>query len=365
MLAARRLLALWLPCLLCGCAYSGFPGGASVSSVLPHDHLLKPLLPPGSALYTVGGDDLHVRTLGGREPEPAVVLLSGPTASWHSDSAWFAMLQPLLAHDMRTHAVDRAGQAFSSGSGRGGYAKFGDQLEALLPELSSQPVVVVAFASADLALLRYFESHPDGGRISAVLLIDPDALHPELIEFYAEQAAPFQNPKLARYVRDGGYDERARELNESDQAHVLSILPAGSERQFEKRYFERVLATRLEHEKIIARFREIARYDQDVRGVATVPWPAAVPVWSFDTDFELDAVDAAATPEERARYERWRDLSSEWMAALPGGCHLRSDSREHLATVAEAPELVVLIDSLRSGAPCPLPDVTSDQLGTE
>jgi pimeloyl-ACP methyl ester carboxylesterase len=355
MRAARGLLDLWVACLLCGCAYSGFPGGASVSSVFPHDHLRKPLLPPGSALYTIDGDDLHVRTLGGREPEPAVVLLSGPTASWHSDSAWFAMLQPLLAQDMRTHAVDRAGQAFSSGGGRGGYAKFGQQLESLLPELSTEPVVVVAFASADLALLRYFESNPDGGRISAVLLVDPDALHPELIEFYAEQAVPFQNPALARYVRDGGYDERARELNESDEAHVLSILPAGSERHFETRYFERVLATRLEHEKIIARFREIARYDQDIRGAAIVPWPAAVTVWSFDTDFELDAVDAAATPDERARYEAWRTLSSEWMAALPGGCHLRSRSREHLAMVAEVPELVSLIQSLRSGAPCPRP----------
>jgi hypothetical protein len=129
---------------LSACSYRESSAGASVKTILPWKSVKKPLLPPGSQLIEVDGDLLHVRIMGGRHEGPTVVMLSGPTDSWHSDSAWFAALQPLLARTMRTYVVDRAGQGFSEGDGRGGYAAFGEQLGSLLPELASERVIVVA-----------------------------------------------------------------------------------------------------------------------------------------------------------------------------------------------------------------------------
>ncbi len=349
-----------------GCVTSSGRGEGTLSSVtspFPVDHLKQPLLPPGSQRYRVAGDWLHVRTLGARHEGPAVVLLSGPTDSWASDSAWYALLQPLLARSVRTHAVDRAGQAFSSGDGRGGYAAFGRSLAQLLAALGEERVLVVAFASANLALHHHFARVLDAEPVIAALLVDPDSLHPELLDFYASQAEPFQADGLEAYVRGGHYDERARALHDADRDHVLGLLSETDAVVFQDRYFDRVLATRLEHPRILARMTETARYDEDVRGAAAVPWPATVPVWSFDTAFEQAAIEAASTPDERARYERWQSLSSAWMASLPGGCHLPTTSREHLALIAEARELAALIRQLRAGAPCP--DLESASLGPD
>ena len=340
---------------LSACSYRESSSGASVKTILPWKSVKQPLLPAGSRLIDVDGDALHVRIMGGRHEGPTVVMLSGPTDSWHSDSAWFAALQPLLARTMRTYIVDRAGQGFSEGDGRGGYMAFGEQLGSLLPELAKEPVVVVAFASANLALHRYFASRPDGGHIAAALLIDPDALHPELIEFYASQAEPFKDGGLKGYVRSGKYDERARQLHDADQQHVLSLLDEESRFYFAERYFERVMETRLDHKKILSRFREIARYDEDVYGAASVVWPETVQVWSFDTAFELAAVASAEEEAERQRYQRWHDLSSEWMQSLPGGCRIASESREHLAVVDQAQTLVAVIARIAAGDECSVP----------
>jgi pimeloyl-ACP methyl ester carboxylesterase len=340
---------------LSACSYRESSAGASVKTILPWKSVKKPLLPPGSQLIEVDGDLLHVRIMGGRHEGPTVVMLSGPTDSWHSDSAWFAALQPLLARTMRTYVVDRAGQGFSEGDGRGGYAAFGEQLGSLLPELASERVIVVAFASANLSLFHYFAAHPDGGHIAAVLLIDPDALHPKLIEFYASQAEPFKDEQLRSYVRSGKYDERALKLHDDDREHVESLLSEESRFFFAERYFERVMETRLDHTKILARFREIARYDEDVYAAASVVWPEAVPVWSFDTAFELDAVVGAEDDAERQRYRQWHDLSSEWMQSLPGGCRIVSESREHLAVVEQAETLVDVVARMAAGEECFVP----------
>jgi hypothetical protein len=165
---------------------------------------------------------------------------------------------------------------------------------------------------------------------------------------------PFQDPDLRRLVRSGRYDQRALELQEADRAHTEALLSGQAEFWFEQRYFERVLDTRVEREKILARFTEIARYDQDVRGAAEVAWPQQVRVWSVDTDFELVAVDAATDPADADRYRQWRQLSTEWLLQLPGGCRLHSRSREHLVPVAQAELIRDLVDALIDSQPCPI-----------
>ncbi len=337
---SRQLLALLLLTLATG-ATADTTGG-------------EPHLPAGSQLLPVTDHALHVRSLGLDQPGTAVVLLSGPTDHWHADSGWFALLQPLLAKQYRVHAIDRAGHGFSDVVAGSSYQTFADDLAAVLPQLEKKPVLIVAFASSNLALHHYFAKY--GTRqLQSVLLIDPDGLHPELLGFYAEQAAMFQQAdKLAEYVNAGKYDARAAGFRQQEREHLQQILPSALASQMDWPFYDAIADQRLDRTRILARFAETARYDRDVMGAGAVPWPVALPVWSYDTSFELAAVDAATAPEEKEKLARWHRLSSEWMQSLPGQCRIASSSREHLATVAEADKLVTLIAQMNAGQACPV-----------
>ena len=342
-----RLLALIATALLSLTACAQTPAATA-----------EPALPTGSRLLTANGHTLHVRSLSpshakAKKAGPAIVLLSGPTDHWHADSGWFALLQPLLAKQFRVHAIDRPGHGFSAIVPGSSYQSFADDLAALLPQLESEPVIVVAFASSNLTLHHYFAKYSNKG-LRAALLIDPDGLHPELVSFYAEQAQPFQQPdKLAEYVNAGKYDARAESFYKDEREHLSKILPAALANQMDWPFYDAIAKQRLDRARILARFAETARYDRDVTAAAAQPWPAALPVWSYDTDFEQLAVDAATEPAEKQKLERWHRLSSEFMRGLPGHCRIGSASREHLATVAEADRLLRLIDRMAQGLGCP------------
>ena len=356
-------IALTLPSLLtlvsCGHAMTSRQAQAPSSSVVNSAEESSPqvkdeaLLPAGSRLISVGEHRLHVRSLGMDHDGPAIVLLSGPTDHWHSDSGWFALLQPMLARQFRVHAIDRAGHGFGDTGVDGSYQRFADDLAALLPQLETEPVLVVAFASSNLSLHQYVARHGQRG-LRAALLIDPDGLHPDLISFYAEQAVPFQQgDKLAEYVNAGKYDARTESFYLKEREHLQTILPAALADQMDWPFYDAIARERLSRARILTRFAAVGRYDQDVRAAAAVAWPATLPVWSYDTDFERIAIDAATEPAEKTKLEQWRQLSSTYMTGLPGHCRIGSASREHLATVAEADRLVRLIEQLARGSSCP------------
>lgn len=311
----------------------------------------SPALPEGSRLVSVNGHRLHVRTLGAGRPGPALVLLSGPTGHWHSDSGWFALLQPVLAGRHRVHAIDRAGQGFSDVVPGASYESFGADLAVLLPALEHEPPVVLAFASGNLGLVHLLAR---GGRVRAALLVDPDALHPELLHFYGDQAEPFQDAAaLEAYVNAGKYDARAERFRVEERAHLAGIVPPSLAGSMDWPFYDAIARQRTERARILARFAETARYDRDVRGAAAIPWPPAVPVWTYDTDFERADAEAETDAARARELARWRDLSTAWMDGLPGRCRIGSTSREHLAVVAEAERLAALVDALAAGAPCP------------
>jgi len=311
----------------------------------------SPALPSGSRLVAVNGHRLHVRTLGAGRPGPAVVLLSGPTGHWHSDTGWFALLQPLLAERHRVHAVDRAGQGFSDIVDGASYESFGADLAALVPALEREPPIVLSFASGNLGLVHALAR---GGRVHAALLVDPDALHTGLMAFYADQAEPFREAAaLSEYVNAGKYDARAEKFRVEERAQLAGLVPPPLAAIMDWAFYDAMARQRTDRARILARFAETARYDRDVRGAAAVPWPPAIPVWTYDTDFERADAEAERDPARARELARWRDLSTEWMEGLPGGCRIGSTSREHLAVVAEAERLAALVDALAAGESCP------------
>ena len=83
-------------------------------------------LPKNSQLISIGDKEIHVRVMGEKHKniKPTIVLLSGPNENWHSDSAWFALLQPMLAQNYHVISIDRAGNAFSTTSDNPSYRLF-------------------------------------------------------------------------------------------------------------------------------------------------------------------------------------------------------------------------------------------------
>ena len=99
--------------------------------------------------------DVHVRRMGLEHSGPAIILLSGFNKNFHSDGAWYSLLQPLLAKSHRVHVIERFGNGFSSQTDQPSYASFVSALDKTLAALNEKEIVLVRFASANiLAHLR-------------------------------------------------------------------------------------------------------------------------------------------------------------------------------------------------------------------
>lgn len=314
--------------------------------------LAQDRLPEGSQILTGNNISVHVHRMGVvQADQPAILLLSGPTDHWHSDSAWFALLQPLLAKQALTYTIDRPGQGFGPVQTQS-YTEFGQELAPILHELQIKDLVIVAFASANLALNAYF-SHPHPEiKVRAVLLIDPDTLDPWDAHFYAVQAQPFQDPKLKDYVLTGKYDERAVAIQKEEREHVNQIIPPHLQSQMDWHYFDQLALEQLKRERIAERFAEIAHYDSDVANASKVPWPAHMVTAIWDTEFEL--AEIAHDPANKD-LPLWREKSTQWMKQLAGRCYYASSSQEHGAIFAEADKLAELIMQLANEKVCQNP----------
>jgi polyhydroxybutyrate depolymerase len=144
-------------------------------------------LPVGVRLLQLGDAQFQLRALGMEHQGPAVLLLSGPNQHWHSDSGWFALLQPLLAKKYRTYAIDRLGQGLSSEVDNPSYRRFATDLVAVLTELNESRVLLLSFASSSISSLLMAHQHANSDlkiQIQALLLIDPDIPTPAAISVY-------------------------------------------------------------------------------------------------------------------------------------------------------------------------------------
>ena len=303
-----------------------------------------------SSFVECNGAKFHLRTHPEQQPGlPTVILLSGPTDTWASDSAWFSALQGHLP--MRNIAIDRRNQGLSAIGGDGSYQAFAQDLGCLLPKISKEPVIVLAFASSNLTLLHYFKSFGDA-HISAALLIDPDGLTDRNVTFYAEQALPFQNEKLRDYVMSGKYDERAQAKVAADLAHIKAII----ERQtlaIDWYYFEEILKTRVDRERIVAQMADISRYDQDIVQAHKIPWPATTRVWAIDTQFEKLTIDGSKE-EEKKKFILWEADNQQWMRQLPNVCYLPQASTEHILMMEQPQYVATQLMLLIKNANCPV-----------
>ncbi|MDZ7871556.1 MAG: alpha/beta fold hydrolase [Rheinheimera sp.] len=317
-------------------------------------------LPAGSRLYPLPDGALHVRLLqpdrlSNQHVDTAIVLIAGPNENFHADSAWFALLQPLLAQQYRTYAVDRQSSAFSSDTARPSYRKFATDLTRILPQLQADKFLLVSFASSSITARLLADDPAMATRLAGLVLIDPDVPTPAAQALYNGYPADWYRsnldallPKLA----SGVWNERTAQKLSVELAHLRQIVPVQLQPQTDWDYVQQVFATRQRISRQQARAIEIAGYQSDLALYNQSPWlQSRVPVSVVDGDFEAPLI--AAATDEKARLQRWRQDGLEWgktLAGNSGGRYLVLADTEHLLMFSAGPTVAGLIDQLMAAA---------------
>ena len=235
----------------------------------------------------------------------AIILLSGPTDNWNSDSAWFASLAPLLAKENRVIAIDRSGQVTSNPSASLGYVNFGHSIEKILQHFKLEQVNIVAFASANLSVLAYLSNKPLQ-TIQSVTLIDPDVLTPFSIARYTNDAKPFKEnlSRYTNYIGAGKYNQRAKQKNEMELKHLQEIVD--DKTNVDWQYIDWMFAKRLSITNLKNLISEIAIYEQDLLKASSYHFDGDFPLTIIDTNFEQKYIEQESHEDKKASLIEWR-----------------------------------------------------------
>lgn len=332
---------------LVGCQLSNTMSEASViddsSQEIPHVFTVaeQPELPEHSRLVETSAGQFHVRAMGLKNPGPAVILLAGPNYNYHSDSAWFAALQPLLAEQYRVYSVDRLGNAFSSSSNDLSYRRFADDLAFVMQQLNEPQLAVVAFASASISARWFYELHGEQFDIQAMLYIDPDIPLAHSLSLYQGYPANWYRDNLATllpHLAAGNWTERTKDKLDAEYQQIKQWADEyGTD--IDWRYLEQIMQQRLLISHQQARAREIAAYIADLDGYATLPMITAIPVSVIDSDFEQQDIAAAADDAELlAALQKWQQEGSAWsanQAAVSHGQYIPLTGSDHMVPLQQ------------------------------
>lgn len=318
-------------------------------------------LPAGSQLYPLPDGALHVRTLqpkslGETPVDTAVVLIAGPNQNFFADSGWFALLQPLLAQQYRTYAVDRQSSGFSSETTRPSYRKFATDLAVVLPQLNARKFLLVSFASSSITARLIAEDPALAPRLAGIVLIDPDVPSDTGLALYNGAPTDWYRENLQQLLPElakGVWNTRTADKITSELAQLRQLVPPQLQAQTDWDYLQQLQASRMPVHRQQARAIEIAEYQADLAVYSQTLWQhSEVPVSVVDTDFEAPLIAAAGktqSGQEQAQLQRWRDdglAFGRTLANNSGGRFLALPDQEHLLMFSNSPALQQLISSL-------------------
>ena len=321
-------------------------------------------LPRFSELINQGQHQFHVRRMAPTRLDqhlPVVILLAGPNHNFHADSAWFALLQPLLAQKYQVLAIDRLGNGFSSDAEDLSYQRFSQDLTDLLPMLTPQPVILVSFASASISAHMLYSSQTATSHITsqvqAMLWIDPDIATPLALSLYQgypvdwyQQHLPQLLPELAK----GVWNERTKQKLIAERSEVATLLDSTYREFMDWPYFDAISKQRLLEKRQQQRAIEIANYAQDLNVYAALPAIVDIPVSVIDTDFE--SADIQAEPSKADQLRRWQHQGSVWSEAVAkrsGGQYVSLQNSHHLVMFQHPEKILTAIDWLRQKVSAP------------
>jgi len=298
-----------------------------------------PPLPKHSELLTIGERKIHINQRGNTSTPQAIVLLSGPNDYWHSDSAWFSLLLPELSANHRVIAIDRAGNAWSDVfTAESNYVQFADDLHLALDALNVHTVTFVVFASGNLTLHHYMSKYGQLRRVKGAVLIDPDVLTDNGVEFYSSgvpQSWITYNQEWNYYIAEGHYTERTKTFIKAEKEHVKTILSNVEKKAIDWSYFTSVLKTRKAISRQQNKVNQVSVYQTDLETSAEHPLPSTLPLVIINTDFETGYLESIDDQEQRETIIRWRDDGTEWYQSLVDhadcGFHIPLTTQDHIA----------------------------------
>ena len=306
----------------------------------------QPSLPQHSQLHTIGEKTLHVRTMGANNTGPAVILLSGPNKNYHSDSAWFAMVQPQLANNYRVHAIDRVGNAWGSFDDSASYTSFVDDLYQLLQRLGETEVTLVAFSSANITARLFQDKYPNDPniKIKNMLWIDPDILLPHSIAMYQGYPVDWYREiigDIIPHIGEGNWTDRSAGKITLEREEVAGLVGEEPESLMDWAYFDLLSQHRLTIPQQTTRAIEIYNYHDDLNNVKALSLLTDIKISVIDSDFEQE--DIAAATQGIDELIQWAEEGSLWsqdVASESGGQYIPLTNTSHLVTF-DKPEVII------------------------
>ena len=305
--------------------------------------------PTGVQLLKVGQSEFQLRSLGQQHKGPAVVLVSGPNEHWHSDSGWFALVQPLLATKYRTYAVDRLGQGLSSDVADPSYRRFAGDLALVLDSLNEPDLVLISFASSSISALLYAQ-HTQPKNLRGILLIDPDIPMTQSLALYKGYPADWYQAnieKLLPVLQSGQWTDRTAEKLKQERQHVMQLIPQRLQGWMDWSYFDFMAQQRLNIHRQQSRAKEIAAYGADLDIYQMLPLYTAKAVSVLNSDFEQRLVEQ--NPQQKQLLLAWKQESDVWsklQAQQSGGQYIELTQADHLLTFQHPDRIVKAVDWL-------------------
>ena len=309
-----------------------------------------PELPDYSSAVTVDQKSFHVRSMGLENGGPAVVLLAGPNENYHSDSAWFAALQPLLAQKYRVYSIDRLGNAYSSVDEALSYSRFSDDLANVLQQLNEQQLMLVAFSSGSISARQFYQQYQSEFDIKAMLYVDPDIPLPHSVSLYQSYPADWYLENLQQllpHLASGAWTERTLNKITAERELAEQLVSAHAD-LMDWTYFEQISQQRLLIPNQQSRAREIAAYTADLNQYAALPMVTGIPVSVIDSDFESDAI-AQAPADQIAALQQWQQEGTQWsqeQASVSNGQYIALSDSNHLVPLQQPQQIQQALDWL-------------------
>ena len=320
--------------------------------------IATPKLPPYSELISVGPNQFHLRKMAptaiattSTKNRPVVVLLSGPNQNFHADTAWFALLQPLLAQKYQVLAIDRLGNGFSDDADDVSYQRFSQDLATLLPKITQQPVILVSFASASISARLFHQQNKNSRQVQAMLWIDPDIATPEALALYQGYPVDWYQKNLQQLLPElakGAWNQRTKEKLSKERTEIATLLSTEHSAMMDWNYFDQISQQRQSPARQQQRAIEIANYAKDLDLYAALPAITDIPVSVIDSDFETSAIQAE--PSQATQLLQWQQQGSAWsqqLAERSGGQYVPLSNSHHLVMFQHPEKVVAAVDWLR------------------
>lgn len=367
-----KLWLLLLSALLCNPVKAATSGAAPAPTAQTN-------LPPYSKLIKSGQHKFHLRKMAPGSTTaagnlPVIVLLAGPNQNFHADSAWFALLQPVLAQKYQVLAIDRLGNGFSDNAENVSYQRFSQDLTALLPTLTSKPVILVSFASASISasLFHQQQQAKSASQVQAMVWIDPDIPTPEALALYQGYPVDWYQKHLQQLLPElakGVWNQRTLDKLAAERTEVAALLSNAHQANMDWGYFDAISKQRQTPQRQQQRAIEIANYGKDLDLYAALPVISDIPVTVIDSDFEsmdiaalqqvaakseVNQSDAEKRDAEQAKtqikaLQQWQQQGSVWseqLASNSGGQYIPLKDSHHLVMFQHPEKIVAAIDWL-------------------